>query len=310
MTYISNLTYVLGDNKNILSLKENHNSDLLELMSLRGLDCFSESTLSLKDLTTQVIDQFRTKVLNPKNIGYVIYVVDKLNSIDSSLPDQSEMLNQFLDQLGAYQAVPFFQTMLSCASLPMALKAANNLIKAGDTDEVAVIYTNKVMDGESRFPYPAISVLSDVALAFSITKENIYDGYEIQLCEQSNQSSLKDYKSDEEYASFLESQIAECSNLFTKSLKKIQSQKEDVKRVYFNNYMPHLVKMFADELSLDESQLSLNNITRFCHAYSADTFINFCDDAANLNTDETVILLPNSITSWGVIALKPQKKNG
>lgn len=302
MAYLSNISYSLGERFDISELNED--PEMLKILKLRGLSEYSKVSSNLVELTLDVLKQIKGKISDSNKVGYFIYVFDKMNALEECQYNPNTVLNEFLDYLEIPNAVPFIVSILACASTSLALKIASNLVDVNLTEEVVIVYCNKIPESDKRVLSPPTSVLSDAGLAMSVTKENRYRGFEIISCNHFNNSALKDYKNDEEYGFFLEHQIKECKNIFNHSLDSSHLGSHVLKRVYFNNYMPHLVKMFYLELSVESDQQFLKNIPIFSHAYSADTFINLADDLQNLSYGDFVCLLPNSFTSWGGIILK------
>ena len=301
MAFLSNIEYILGELRTIQDLKS-HVEDV-EVFEARGLKNYACYKNNLIELIQGVLKKVKPMLDKPEKIKYVIFVIDRIDALEKEGYGLETIFNNFLGYIGAPKAVPFLLSILACASTSLALKVACNLINYENADEILMVYANKISANNPRFPKPEISLLSDGALAFSVTKDNIYSGFKILACNHVNDATLND-KMKEGYGEFLESQIDLCKLAFDASLKKSKVKKENLKKVYFNNYMPHLVKMFYSELGINTEQQFLENIQRFAHVYSADTFINLKDNLNQISSNDRLCLLPNSITSWGSIILQ------
>lgn len=306
LCHLGHISYEIGEQKNIENLpffqKE---SELLEIFQARGLRHYSESNLRPHELAKLVLQRsLEQSDIRPNLIDCVVIATDSF--WDESAYSRTQM-NHTMNELGLTNAYPIGISMLECTSSSIALQVASNLIYTKKANNVLVVCTNKVKPGHDneRIIQPGISILSDAAAACILSSEKKLD-FELLTVEQSHSSFLENLNPEENFEDFVQGSVAGFAAVAKKVFHRLNLDENDFQWLITNNYLPHIIMMFANKIGFQSSKCFLNNIPRFAHAHTADTLINLkdCSDSGSITTGSKLLLLSNSPTSWGAVALK------
>lgn len=303
--YLGSIGYELGQQKNISELPFfDHEKNLLDIFKARGLSSYTESQLRPHELAKSAIEKTLAKnFCLPELIDCIVLATDSF--WDEAIYSRSQF-NIIMNDLGLKNAYPIGVFMLECTSSSVALQIASNLVFCKKANNVLVVCTNKVKPGQDqeRIIQPGISILSDAAVACLVSSQNTGE-YQLLSAEQMHSSSLEELDPEDSFEDFVKGSIEGFEAVTRKLFSRIHQTSEKFSWLITNNYLKHIIMMFASKIGFNAGQCYFDNIERFAHAHTADTLINLIDLSIHRTviSGERLLLLSNSPTSWGAVAL-------
>lgn len=304
--YIGSISYELGEQKKISELPFFKNEkEMLQIFEARGLEFYTESPLMPYELAKVVVkNTLDGSGFSPELIDFIILVTDSF--WDESHFTRSS-LNHLMNELRLINAQPIGLFMAECTGSSVALQLATGLINAEKADNILIVCANKVKPGNDheRIIQPGISILSDGSAACLVSSKKSGD-YQILSIEQKHSSALEELNPEENFEQFVKSSISGFGAVARKLFEKTTSSSKNFNWLLTNNYLKHIVLMIASEIGFDKNQCYFDNISRFAHAHTVDTLINLADFTVSSRAmfGEKLLLLSNSPTSWGAVALE------
>ncbi len=303
--YLGSISYELGQLKDISSLPFfTQEKELLNIFQTRGLANYAESQLKPHELLKIVACKTLEKSFcPPESIDYVVIATDSF--WDKAVYSRVQ-LNHIMNDLKLINAYPIGIYMAECTSSSVALQIASTLISCRKASNVLVICTNKVKQGHDheRIIQPGISILSDAAVACLVSSQHTNE-YQLLEVEHIHSADLENLNPEEDFENFVKGSINGFERVTKKLFNKINQSVENFNWLITNNYLKHIVMMFASKIGFSANKCYFDNISRFAHAHTADTLINLVDlsDRQIISSREQLLLLSNAQTSWGAVAL-------
>ncbi|GAA5557103.1 hypothetical protein Asch01_01821 [Acinetobacter schindleri] len=302
---ILGLNYFLG---NIESIETIINDEkLVEIFNKKGVFSFSNARCTPAELAYSSIN----KTL--KNVNIDRMEIDALVYASTSFWEKRFYTEYdiawLMHTLELNNAFPIGVFLPGCANAINALHMAVNLIKADGYKNILVVTTDKVNpeNNDFRLMAPDISILSDAASSFLVSSDMSKIDYTVEGIYHHSFPHMwnLDYEHDfvaNLMATFKGSQIA-IDNI----LKKCDVEKDEISKIFMNNYNVPVVQMIGKQNKFSENQLYLENIKKFAHAYASDTLINLKDYSVvnDISIGDKFLLLGTGHKNWaGTILTK------
>ncbi len=302
---ILGLNYFLGNIEPIETII--NDEKLVEIFNKKGVFSFSNARCTPAELAYSSIN----KTLKDANIDRM--EIDALVYASTSFWEKRFYTEYdiawLMHTLELNNAFPIGVFLPGCANAINALHMAVNLIKADGYKNILVVTTDKVNPENNKFRLmsPDISILSDAASSFIVSSDTskidyIFEGvYHHSFPHMWNLDYEHDFVANL-MATFKGSQIA-IDNI----LKKCGVEKNEISKIFMNNYNIPVVQMIGKQNKFNENQLYLENIKKFAHAYASDTLINLKDYSVvnDMSTGDKFLLLGTGHKNWaGTILTK------
>lgn len=177
---------------------------------------------------------------------------------------------KLLKELQLRNAFPIGITLNNCASFLSAIVSAVNMVKAGSYKNILIVTADKVYDENIRFNNFAL--LSDAAASCVVTSRNVA-GYELVADKfRSSEDPIGTNRGKDDSPLY--------ARVFREIIDQAGTQVGQVKKVFCSNIFRSVTQLKELKLGFAKSQLFLDNVPRYGHCFSADTFINLVDYGA------------------------------
>jgi 3-oxoacyl-[acyl-carrier-protein] synthase III len=186
-----------------------------------------------------------------------------------------------------------------------ALRVANALIRAGETQHVLVVSVDKASRRYGgRLMFQEMSIKSDVSLSCLVSSPDV-GGYGIQYLGQHNSASLLDLGSVDS-ASYAMPKFQGIRREAKLAREALALEPSDFTRIITNNYSREVTKMFIELCGFPKETGCFGNIGRFAHAVAGDVLVNLKDLEAegSIQPGDRFFLMADSITSSSVLCLQ------
>ncbi len=306
--YLAGLAYELGEHT--------HDLDELSLVlpgvraSLResGLGSYRTSDRTPAELAKASLAATLAQ-LDPGLPGGIRHVVYATNSMwDAGFTDPAT-LGALLVDLGLTAAYPYGIFLSYCANLQCAFDLGASLIRSAEADEVLVVCTDKADPAGDRLVAPRISVHSDGAASFALTRDRIGGSYRLIDTVLTINPGIGAIDADRQFIDYFREVTEGIAAVVAKALTRTGLTAGDITRVFTNNYNEMIATIVAKLVGFSTGQLYLDNIPRFAHALAADAIINIVDSAAASPWagGESLLVLGTGPIQWGCSILETQR---
>ncbi len=277
--YVTGLAYELGEHV--------HDLDELALVlpgvraSLResGLKAYRTSDRAPAELAKVTLAATLAQ-LDPPRPGSIRHVIYATNSMwDAGFTDPAT-LGSLLVDLGLEAAYPYGIFLSYCANLHCAFDLGAAIIRSAETDRVLVVCTDKADPRSDRLVQPRISVHSDGAASFVLTRDQTPGSYRLIDTVLTINPRIGAIDADRHFIEYFHAVTEGIALVVEKALSRTGLAVGDVARVFTNNYNEMISTIVAKLIGFGGGQLYLDNIPRFAHSLAADAVINLADCAA------------------------------
>ncbi|MCC5648040.1 hypothetical protein LC607_35150 [Nostoc sp. CHAB 5824] len=305
--YLTGLAYKLGDIYDIKELDELQiNSDLLKIFLKLGLTRYSVSKLTPAEMAKEsIIHTLNKGSVTEKEIDALVYATSSF--WDSELYN-TNTISSLINELNLNNAYPIGVFLSNCSNIHTAIRTAASLVKSEECENILVVTTDKIKEGQTRIIPPRVSIASDAAASCVISSKK--GDFEVIHTNQYINPSMGDIVGDVESSE----QIQEFMHNFQEGTKKtlcqalgiVAKKPEDFKQVITNNYSFSISNTIGNLGEFKPDQLYTDNIVRFAHALAADNLINLFDylEKNITHEGELFLLLGTGGNMWGVTILR------
>ncbi len=303
---IGNLGYALGDlyPLQVLDVLAD-NQKLLTALKAKGILHFAQATDTPVELAYRAArETLDSSEVKAKDIEAIVYAS---TSFWKKQFYSERDIAWLMNQLGLVNAYPVGVFLPGCANAISSMRVAINMIRAEDYRNVMVVTTDKVIprDSVKRIMWPDVSVLSDAAASFLVTPGN--QG-EFNVISASNKSTplMWDLDNQSNLAAFLVSTVKGAQQTVAEALQLANVAPSSIRTLLSNNYNNDVMGMMARKCGLNEDRVYLGNVSRFAHAYAADTLINLKDhlSKSHAKQGDCFMLLGTGHKNWGAVVLQ------
>lgn len=304
--FLAGLDYALGE--------EDHDLDELQAVlpgvreSLResGLDRFRTSQMTPIELAGESLRKTLVQLPAtwPSDITHLIYATNSM--WDKELLEPAPLGN-LLITLGIEQAYPYGIFLSYCANLQCAFDLGASIIRSGRADHVLVVCTDKAEPTSDRLVRPRVSIHSDGAASFAMTREQLPGCYRLLATVLTISPDLGEVDPDVQFVDYLNGTTAGVVDVVRRTLATLDLKPNDVVKGFTNNYNRAVATMMGKLAGFETEQLYLENVPRFAHALAADAVINVVDWATNETPqpDLPLLVLSTGPIQWGCSILAP-----
>lgn len=223
-------------------------------------------------------------------------------------PDVTEpaQLGRLLTDLGIESAYPYGIFLSYCANLQCALDLGSSLLSSRQADQVLVVCTDKADPASDRLVEPKISVHSDGAASFGMTREPLAGSYRLLQTVLTIDAALGAIDPDADFVGYFAAVTDGIVNVVEATLDRTGVKVGDISRVFTNNYNCTVATIMGDLAGFDSGQVFLDNIPRFAHALAADAIVNLvdCSATAPWSGGELLLVLGTGPIQWGCSILE------
>ncbi|MFL6713086.1 MAG: hypothetical protein ACJ8LN_09175 [Sulfurifustis sp.] len=267
---IESLAYSLGESEHAYSevvnfqefLKANGYPDKPELF---GWGKYRKTAADIFDLgIASARKTLASSGLSPADIDFVYFCStcfpgDEIEHIKFNV--------KLLKELQLTNTFPVGFTLNNCASFLSAIVMAVNMVRTGAYKNILIITADKVYDENIRFNNFAL--LSDAAASCIVTSRNVA-GYELVADRfRASEDPIHSNRGKDDSA------------LYARVLREIIDQAGvkvgQVRKVFCSNIFRSITQLKEMKLGFSKGQLFLDNVPKYGHCFSADTFINLID---------------------------------
>jgi 3-oxoacyl-[acyl-carrier-protein] synthase III len=299
--YLSALWHEPGQRRDIAALDGFAGDKGLEQLVSEGLVSFRESDGTASSLARAAMARTLELVdVPPSSLGALVYCTE---SFDEDC--NADGMARACRELGMTSAYPIGLFGASCANLHSAIRIVRALIHDQAIDSALVVCAERLPDGRSRVPDPAMSIISDGAVSFVVTATP-HPGFRVLgMAERAVPAALSMLET-EGLMAFLNELHDNLRRVTRANLEGIGKSTKDIARLFTNNYTPAIMESFALVTGFDISQLYLDNASSAGHVGSADTIINLAAhmNSAELRVGDLMFLLVTGPHVWGSIILE------
>jgi 3-oxoacyl-[acyl-carrier-protein] synthase III len=231
-------------------------------------------------------------------IRHVLYATNTAWSVEFS---NAAALGDMLTAMGLVRAYPIGLFLSYCANLQASIDVAAALVRSGEADHVLVVCTDKTDPASDRLVQPRISVHSDAAASFLLTRDPAPGSYRLRRTVMRIDPALGAIHPDDRFVEYLNAVSEGVVKVVNDTLTAIGLTPADVAKVFPNNYNQWVSRIVGDLAGFRPEQLYLDNIPRFAHALAADGLINLADWSASAKAvpGDQLLLLGAGPTQWG-----------
>lgn len=298
---IAGLAYELGEPALVAELPglaANHG--LRSLLLDGGLERYAASALPPSQLARRSMKRtLETAGVSPDAVDMVLYAS---NSFDNPEVSRGLDLQSVLRELDLLAALPIGVTMAGCSNAMAALRIAADAVLRG-ANAVLVVTVDRAAPEEDRVLPQAVAVLSDGAASFLVGPAGRGDHDVLGL---SFRCAPHLANMDMSEPAFLIGTVNSSREVIREVLDACGLGPEDIVLATGNNFRRPLVSTLLSYGGLDGVALYEDNLARFAHCQSADTFINLTDAAreARLPRGGAALLLANTFFLWGACVVR------
>jgi 3-oxoacyl-[acyl-carrier-protein] synthase III len=300
--FIQGIEYELGESRSIAEVEElGRDEELLETLLALGLESYRKSSLSPAAMAGAAARRTleRTGVA-PSDVQAVVYASTTFWRDDFFKND----IGHLMADLQLDRAYPTGVYLSECANLYSALRTGVALMKSEDLRHVLVLVADVFSEAQSRILPPSISVRSDAASSFMISRDA--GQFRILDVRQRIEPELYRVHPERDFNDYFKLSMRGISQICADTLARVERQPADFEKFITNNYNLSVLRVFAQQTGFSAGQLFSENIARCAHAIASDNLINLRDlcEAAPPRAGSLFFLLGSGGKMWGTTVLQ------
>ena len=303
--YVTALAYELGEHEHDLMEFDKVLPGVRESLRDAGVRTYRVSDRSPVELARASLGRTLDK-FDEAWRGDIRHLLYATNSVwDPSFADTAA-IGALLSDLGLHQTYPIGLFLSYCANLESAFDLGAALLARDATDRVLAVCTDKADPESDRLVQPRISVHSDGAASFLMTREPLPGSFLLRQTALHIDGALGAVDPDERFTEYLTGASEGIMHVVKEVLDAAGLSPSDICKVFPNNYNNRVSRIVGELLGFDTAQLFLENIPRFAHAMAADGLINLADWTASngASSGEKLLLLGTGPNQWGCSLLE------
>lgn len=304
--FLTALDYSLGEEDHDIDELTSVLPGVREALRESGVERYRTSAMSPIELAAASLQKTLQRIPATWR-GAIKHLIYATNSVWDSELLQPAPLGNLLVGLELDQVYPYGLFLSYCANLQCAFDLGASIIRSNRADHVLVVCTDKAEPGSDRLVRPRISVHSDGAASFVMTRERGPDGYQLLSTVLTISPALGAIDADVQFVDYLNGITAGVVDVVRQALKTIDVEPSAVTKGFTNNYNCAVATMMGKLAGFDTAQLYLTNVPRFAHALAADAIINIVDWAteAKPTPGELLLMLSTGPIQWGCSVVTP-----
>ncbi|WP_397392733.1 3-oxoacyl-[acyl-carrier-protein] synthase III C-terminal domain-containing protein [Polynucleobacter sp.] len=303
---VGSIGYALGCLRPIDQLEAlSEKPESLAALRAKGVMYFSEANKTPVELAVEAASQTLAQSnAMPSEIEAVIYA--STSFWEKSFYSERDVA-WLMNKLGLVNAYPVGIFLPGCANAITSLRIAINMIRAEGCRRILVVTTDKASpsDSSKRIMWPDVSVLSDAAASCIVTSSGDAE-FDVVGVGSYSAPHMWDLDNKGNLAAFLLETVRGAQKMAKFALLTSDLTPGTVNRLITNNYNHAVMKMIAWKCGFNEDQIFLDNVSRFAHAYAADTLINLHDCLAEqpASSGDSFLLLGTGQKNWASAVLR------
>jgi 3-oxoacyl-[acyl-carrier-protein] synthase III len=298
--FIKNIAFEVGKLFDIDKLtEEGIDEKKILLFKKFGLQTYGKSKANIYELAEKsalkTIGEFENK-----KIKKLLFNTSSFHYPFSRVGSQQE-INELLNNLNI-DAYPYGVYLSECTNLMSALSIGMAFINK-DKEDILIISSDVVGEGESRIVPPGFAIKSDSAASCILSKNKENSCFEIiDIYQSHNKQMAKKNKvlSSEEYAK----EFSWCVNSIKENF--IKNYNYDYSIVVTNNFNLVFPKSLSFLLKINAEKIYTKAVSKYSHCFSSDILINLSiimDNENNLK-NKKILVVSSSPSSMSSMILK------
>jgi 3-oxoacyl-[acyl-carrier-protein] synthase-3 len=303
--YLTALAYELGEHEHLLADLEAVLPGVRSSLQDAGLCYYRTTDRAPIELAHSALAR-TLDAADPAWRGEIRHLVYATNTMWTTDYANATALGGLVTSLGLSRAYPYGLFLSYCANLQASFDLASAWIRAGAADCVAVVCTDKTDPASDRLVQPKISVHSDAAASFVLTREPVPGSFRVCHTGLYIDPSLGEIHPEERFVEYLNGVSEAVVKAVGDTLSAVALTPPDIAMVLPNNYNTWVSRIIGELAGFHRDQLYLDNIPRLAHGLAADGLINLVDwcAAAGPEPGTHLLLLGTGPTQWGCSVLE------
>jgi 3-oxoacyl-[acyl-carrier-protein] synthase-3 len=294
--YLSAIEYVVGDNEPIESIPElKEQGEFVETLKALGLDRYNRSDAGPAALAAEAACKTLGRAgLAPDDVDLVLYCTTSFQ--DSA--NYRQGLHQFTARTGLSHAYILGQSLSECANVNAAIKTASEMLQNPQYSNVLVVSADAVHPSQSRVVPPSISIKSDGAVAFLMTKAA--GRYRVVDSHWNRGRAFWGMDPSREIQPYMQMVSEGIEANVAAILARNGLAIADVKKVVTNNYNRSVLRTFSFKIGVKENGFFWENVAVNAHVVAGDTLINLKQHSLKPESvaGEKILLLGSGPYMW------------
>lgn len=304
---ISALSYELGAARPINELGQGDPALQSTIRSLlaHGLDSYRKSDVSVTELARRSIR--RTLDASPVSLDRLKTVVYATETFGDEWAT-ARALGTLLAQVGLRDAYPLPVFGSLCGNLLPVLELACDIVTSGESDAVLVALADVERSPRSRIVDPPVTVSSDGALSFLVTREAAR-GFKVRGLTKGVHSLGNALDRGESGFRLLQEAQQAIKAQITAHMAEVCLPREGYRQILMNNYLSPTTRFFAMSAGFGTDRLFNGTVADMAHVGASDTLISadVCVESGAARHGDSLLLMCNGLSAnvdtWGFITL-------
>jgi 3-oxoacyl-[acyl-carrier-protein] synthase III len=295
--FVNAITYKLGEHEHDLDELTDVLPGTRKQLREAGLETYYVTEESPTELAREPMER-TLDALGNGHRDSIRRVIFASNSVGHEALATPHAISRLLADVGLTDAFPMGVFLAWCANFQVALELARSLIDTGQEETVLVVCSD-VHWKPDRLVSPRISVHSDAAVAFTVSKE---DGpFELVSTRVKVDPKLGDINRETQFVQYMDGVARGVAGVSQGAMEDAKISIEDIGRLIPNNYNKWVCRSMAKIAGFTEDRVYLDNVPRFAHALAADNPINLDHYHRECKppSGEWVALLGSGAFQWG-----------
>lgn len=298
---MGNLSRLVGDLKDIVDISEKKEEKkiLNKLKNKEGLKYYSKCSSNILELGLECAK----KTIQEFNLDISRIFICTESHWDTSCFDIPG-LDKLKVELNCQKAHLMGISFSFCCNLQLAINTAIPIVKQSTDENILVISTDRCSPEDSRIIGDDLSVLSDGASSFIISKNknSLKKPFRVVSNEILSDSSIKNFSDEIDYD--LISGIAglfkfmnHCSSLKKKVFSK--SDSKTINNFITNNYKKSVCTVFSILFKYPHSADNVELISKWAHVHSSDMIFSMIEMYNKFEENQNIFCFSSGPQSWG-----------
>ncbi len=299
-TYISNISYATGEQREIVSLSGNGVDErTIAMFSKFGLKYYREFNGSIYDLAVKAAEQ--TLKENHNQIKEMIFTTGSFHSQPEPYNRISNIreLNTVIDKLGI-EAYPYGIFLSDCANVISAIHVGKSLLCENPDKDILIVSSDVTGKTESRIVPPGSSIKSDGAGSCILSGKPNGASFMILSVKQYHNSRMLNNSGFANYSI----ELMKCMDFIKDEF--FNEGMDKYKLVLVNNYSTGFARSLAKQIGIPVEIIYTEQIAGYAHCFASDIFINLSKLIADgcISDGDNILAIASGPSSISGISLK------
>lgn len=305
---ITGVAYELGHPRPVNELGEGNPALAPSIKALLdyGLDSYRASDVPVTTLASRsIVRTLETASAPVERIGAVVYATESFGGEQAT----ARALGMLLADVGLKSAYPLPIFGALCGNLLPALELACDIVNGGESEDVLVVLADVERSQESRIVHPPVTVSSDGALSFLVTRRDV-PGFKVRGLTKGIHSLGRSLDRGESGFRMLQEAQQAIKAQITTHLDRVGLPRDGYRQILVNNYLSSTTRFFAMSAGFGTDRLFTGTVGEMAHVGASDTLINAqeCVRRGLARHGDSLLLLSNGLSAnidmWGFITLE------